>query len=188
MPAWAAIAAEAGFELRRLARRAGWAGALGAGLIVSALVGGMLGDRLVDEAGRDLAREAARLKRAQEVSAADRGGGERERLERFYATRFPGESQLEARLGALYAAAAAHGIVIRRADYRVAAEPATPLQRVALALPVQGEFARIHAWLSAALVAMPELALEGISIKRAGSEARATEAELRFVLFVGAGR
>ncbi|MCW5581326.1 MAG: hypothetical protein KIS72_08295 [Luteimonas sp.] len=169
-------------------RRAGWAGGLGGGLMVAALAGGLLLDRHVEGARADLARERARLMRAELAAREGPADSDRARLERFYARRFPGESELPARLGKLYAAAGTHGIAIRRVDYRMVAEPATPLQRVALVLPVQGDFPRIHAWLSAVLVELPELALEGLSIRRAGSEASTLEAEIRLAILVGAGR
>lgn len=174
--------------LRALVRQCGWAGGLGAVLIVVALVGGTWGDRYAESVRGELAQERARLMRASWVEATAPAESDRSRVDRYYASRFPGASELGARLGRLYAAAQAHGLDFARADYRIAAEPGTPLRRVALALPVQGEFPRIHAWLSEVLVALPELALEGLSIKRTGSEARRIEAELRLVLFVEEGR
>ncbi|ATE60493.1 hypothetical protein [Thauera sinica] len=175
-------------RLRRLARGAGWAGGVGVGLIVAALAGGLLADGYIDDEGRGIAHERARLMRAPLDPAAGRIDSDRARLERFYAQRFPGEAELPARLGRLYAAAQAQGVEIRRVDYRITPEPATPLKRVVLALPVRGDFPHIHAWLSAVLVDMPELALEGLSIKRAGGEANTLETEIRLAIFVGGGR
>lgn len=184
----ARIARALASALINLVRRAGWAGALGVVLITIGLVSGLLVDRHVADVRRELAREHARLLRAQATAATGQVDSERTRLARFYAKRFPGESELPARLARVYAAADTHGIAIRRADYRMAAEPATPLRRVSLSLPLQGDFARIHAWLRDLLVQLPELALEGLSIRRAGSEASTLEAEIRLVLFVRADR
>lgn len=186
-PAARIVRAQSG-ALMNLARRAGWAGALGVVLITIELVARLLLDHHVADVRSELAREHARLLRAQATVAAGQVDSERTRLARFYAQRFPGESALPARLARVYAAADAHGIAIRRVDYRMAAEPATPLRRVSLSLPLQGDFPRIHAWLSDVLVQLPELALEGLSIRRAGSEASTLEAEIRLVLFVGGDR
>lgn len=174
--------------LRALMRQCGWAGALGAALIVLALAAGILGDRYAEDVRDELGRERAILMRAKRAGTAAPVESDRSRVDRFYADRFPGASELGVRLGRLYAAAQAHDLDFTRADYRIAVEPGTPLRRVALVLPVQGEFPRIHAWLSEVLVALPELALEGLSIKRSGSEARRIDAELRLVLFVEEGR
>lgn len=174
--------------LRALMRRCGWTGALGAALIVLALAAGVVGDRYAEEVRGQLARERAALMRAKQAETAAPVVSDRSRVEGFYADRFPGASELGVRLGRLYSAAQAHGLDLTRTDYRIAAEPGTPLRRVALVVPVSGEFPSIHAWLSDVLVALPELALEGLSIKRSGSEARRIEAELRLVLFVEEGR
>lgn len=182
------LAHAARYRLKRLVQRAGWAGAVGGVLIAAASIGGLLADAHIDEARSELARERARLMRALPGASAHTQESDRTRLARFYTSRFPGESELSARLGQLYAAADAHGVAIQRVDYRRAAEPGTPLLRVSLALPVQGDFTRIHAWLSDLLVQLPELALEGISMKRAGSEASTSDMEIRLALFLEAGR
>lgn len=172
---------------RRMRREIGWVGFVGLAMIGTALIGGQLAGHGLEQGREALAAQRARLLRAAEmVESAPQG--EKRLLAAYYARRFPGESTLPERLAELYAQADTHGIAIRRVDYRAAAEPATPLQRITLDLPVQGDFARIHGWLSAVLVAMPELGLEAISVKRAGSESASIEAELRLVLFVGAGR
>lgn len=183
-----AFQAQVAGVVRRLGRRCGWAGALGGGLIMLAIVAGTLGDRHAEGVRGNLARERARLMSAQLSERTGPVESDRARLEGFYTSRFPGESALGSRLGRLYAAAAEHGLEVSRVDYRIAAEPGTPLRRVALSLPVRGEFSRIHAWLGEVLLALPELALEGLSIRRAGSEVRSIEAELRLVIFVAEGR
>lgn len=173
--------------LRGMVREAGWAGALGIGLMVLAVAGGTVARQGFEHERSRLAAERTRLTQGAVAANTDRRS-DRERLAAYYAARFPGESRVAERLGVLYARAGEHGIAIRRVDYRSAREPGTPLQRIALVLPVQGEFARIHGWLSAVLVDMPELGLEALSIKRSGSELSTLEAELRLMLFVEAGR
>lgn len=172
---------------QRMLRELGWVGGAGLALIGAALIGGHLVRQVQDERRDNLATQRDRLLRAAATAPSAPTGG-RAQLDAYYARRFPGESVLPQRLAELYTRADTHGIAIRRVDYRVAAEPATPLQRTTLDLPVQGDFARIHGWLSDVLVAMPELGLEAISLRRAGSESASIEAELRLVLFVGAGR
>jgi len=173
--------------LRRGFRRLGWPGALGGVLLILAVVAGTLAQGRADEARTALSRERTQLMRVR-LAEPVVPPNDRARLEAFYTTAFHGESALAERLSVLYGAAARQGIAIRRVDYRTADEPGTPLRRVALLLPVQGDFARIHAWLSTVLVELPELGLEAISLQRPDSGSSTVEAELRLVLYVGAGR
>lgn len=173
--------------LQRLARQAGWAGALGAALLVLALAGGAISRAQIEEARQRLAGERGRLAQAAVVARVDLRS-DRERIAAYYAERFPAESVVAERLGLLYGKAGEHGIEIRRVDYRSIKEPGSPLRRIALTVPVQGEFPHIHGWLSAVLMDMPELGLEALSIKRNGSEASTLEAELRLMVYVRAGQ
>jgi hypothetical protein len=156
-------------------------------LVAAAVLAGTLSGASVSRERETLAAERRSLARAlstEETMVIS----DRVRVDDFYANTFPGESVLPDRLASLYAVAARHGIAVQRVDYRTADEPGTPLRRISLRLPVQGNFARIHAWLSDVLVAQPELSLESIALQRADSESGSINAELRLVLYVGAGR
>lgn len=170
-------------RLRRALVRAGPMGMAGAALLVVAAAVGQIGGGWADAERDELSRERARLLR-MERAAEDAVPSARAGLEAYYLARFPSAAALPDRLTRLYALAASAGVEVRRVDYRSAAERATPLQRIALAVPVQGEFARIYGWLDAVMTELPEVGLESISIKRANSEASTVETELRLVMFV----
>jgi hypothetical protein len=171
-----------GARLLRALRRAGWAGALGAGLLAFALAFGYAVAADQDRRRDELAAARARLLKAASEPAADpRSGGER--LAAFYA-RFPAEAALPARLQELHRLAEAHGVVLARADYRTSREPGTGLHRVSLSLPVSGAFEPVYQWLAAVLGSMPEVALESLSVKREGTDDAEVEVELRLAIFV----
>lgn len=61
---------------------------------------------------------------------------------------------------------------------------ATPLEQVSLELPVRGAYPEIRNWLTDVLAAMPEVALDGLSFKRADIGSPDVEARVRFVIFL----
>lgn len=162
--------------------RAGWAGAVGAGLLAFAVAFGYTVS--ADQAGRrqDLAAERARLLKAAADPAQDQRS-DRERLAAFYA-RFPTAAELPARLQELHRLADAHGVVLARADYRSSRDAGTALQRVSLSLPLSGPFEPVYAWLGEVLATMPEVAVEGLALKRESTEAGTVDIDLRLVLFL----
>lgn len=181
---WAAL--QPALAMLRLAGlRAGLAGWVGLGVLAVAAVLGVVGDAWIATQQEALQQQRARLQRSAAPQRAE--PAPRARLEAYYTERFPPASALSERLSRIYAMAVQHGVEVRRADYRSVAERATPLQRVALVVPVQGDFPSIYRWLGAVLIDLPELGLESISIKRGGSEARVVEAELRLVMFLREG-
>jgi Tfp pilus assembly protein PilO len=169
-------------SLLRSVHRAGWAGAVGAGLLAFALA---FGYTVAAEQGtrrQQLAAERTRLLQAAAAPVADQRS-ERERLEAFYA-RFPSAADLPARLQELHRLAEAHGVVLARADYRSSREAGTRLQRVSLSLPLSGAFEPVYQWLAEVLATMPEVAVEGLSLKREGTDAGEVDIELHLALFV----
>lgn len=168
--------------LLRGLHRAGWAGALGAGLLAFGLAFGY--SAAADQARRQeqLAAERSRLLKAASGPAAERRP-EAERLAAFYA-RFPAMTDLPARLQELHRLADAHGVRLERADYRASREPGTGLSRVNLALPASGAFAPVYEWLAEVLASMPEVALESLSLKREDTAAGEVEVELHLTLFL----
>lgn len=175
-------------RLTRGLRRLGWPGGLGVVLIAGAIMVGAVSDVRMSEEREALSAERRALTRSSQATQVTKVIPDRVRLDDFYASTFPGESALPDRLASLYSVAARHGITVQRVDYRTADEQGTPLRRISLRLPVQGNFVRIHAWLSDVLVAQPELSLESIALQRADSESGSVNAELRLSLYVGAGR
>ncbi|HSV35143.1 MAG TPA: GspMb/PilO family protein [Ramlibacter sp.] len=186
MMAWQAPAA-AGM---RMARRAGWPAALGGGLFAFALAYGYFGNggtreqiAQVTEQQRKLRELAARP--ASEMLPA------REQLTRFY-QRFPGgnvsQDVLPAVLLGLHQSAKKQGLSALRADYRDSAEADTPLRRVRVHIPVRGSYKAVRAWLNDVVATMPEVAIDGLEIRRAEIGVDEVEAQARFTVLLRAER
>lgn len=168
----------------RALRRAGWAGGLGAILAVAALAVYLGGHASIEARREALDAERERLMRAGTAESAARpqpAAGER--LADFYAG-FPTLQALPRTLTRLHTLADAHALDLERTDYRSAEEPGTPLVRVALSLPVRGDFGQIYGWLSALLGDMPEVALGALSVRRDDSEIGLVDAEVELSVFV----
>ncbi|MDY0013004.1 MAG: hypothetical protein RBS40_08960 [Rhodocyclaceae bacterium] len=171
-------------RLVRALQASAWAGAAGVALLAFAFAFGHAARTEQEAARAALARErASLLHQATQPGAARRS--DRENLLAFY-RRFPPAGELPARLALLHRLAADQGVALARADYRISPEPGTPLQRVALGLPVRGAFAPVHGWLAEVFREMPEVALESLSLKREATEAAELALELRINLYVRA--
>jgi Tfp pilus assembly protein PilO len=169
----------------RMGRRAGWPAALGLGLFAFALAYGYWGNggmrrqiAQIAEQHRSLRELAGRP--AQEALPA------REQLTRFY-QRFPAGNALQDVLLGLHQSASKQGLSALRADYRDGAEPDTPLRRVRVHIPVRGSYKAVRAWLNDVNATMPEVAIDGLEIRRAEMGMEEVEAQARFVVMLRAG-
>lgn len=173
----------------RIARRAGWPGALGLALFGFALAYGHFGNGATRRQIAELAGQQRSL-REQAARPAARALPAREQLERFYG-RFPGGRALQDVLSevliGLHESAAKQGLSPLRADYRDSAEPGTPLRRVRVHIPVRGSYKAVRAWLDDVTATLPEVAIEGLQLRRAeaGDE---IEVQARFIVLVREGR
>jgi hypothetical protein len=70
-----------------------------------------------------------------------------------------------------------------RGDYRADPDTAGQFMRYRMSVPVNGEAAKIHRYLMAALRAHPTLALESVQFKRQRIESGEVEARIQWVLF-----
>lgn len=165
----------------RLLKRLGWVG--GAGMLL--LVGAVAVDvgMLVANYGRrsDLTAERLRLERLA-AAGNQAAGSPRSEAEKFYA-RFPEQSALPRSLARLSEMAVANSLGIVRANYRVVEQPGTQLVRMTLSLPVEGSYGALYAWLSEMLGAMPEVALDSLTLRRLDPLTDLVEGELRLALF-----
>lgn len=75
------------------------------------------------------------------------------------------------------------GLLIERGDYASQTEPQGEFVRFRMNLPVKGPSQAIHRFIKAALLAQPQLALDGIRFKRDGVQTDDIEAQLSWVLF-----
>lgn len=172
----------------RAAAVLGWQGALGAALLLAA--GGLQLFVVSPRSARldDLQHESASLKsrieRAAQGGLAEAGGAEE--IGRFHA-HFAGTAQTEW-LRRVYAAAATHGLVLERGEYRGSPIQGGKLVRYQITLPVKGSYPQIRRFVDQILADVPVAAIDDISFKRESIGATQLEARIRLALFVGAGK
>lgn len=186
MMAWQAPAASG----MRMARRAGWPAALGLGLLAFALAYGYFGNGATRE---QIAQIIEQHRGLRELAARPMSETlpAREQLTRFY-ERFPGgnavQDVLPALLLGLHQSAKKQGLSALRADYRDSAEPDTPLRRVRVHIPVRGSYKAVRAWLNEVVASMPEVAIDGLEIRRADVGTEELEVQARFLVLLRAER
>lgn len=166
----------------RIFRAAGWAGVVGVALAAFAVTFDMTGNRALEDEAESLRGQSRSLGKSLRKRAAP-VLSERERLEAFHAG-FPSADGLSDLLLRLHGHALARGVATDKADYRAALISGTPLEQVSLELPVRGAYPEIRNWLTDVLAAMPEVALDGLSFKRADIGSPDVEARVRFVIFL----
>jgi len=163
-------------------RRAGAAGVAGVALALFAVSFDLSGNRSLDAEADSLQQESRalsrRLRQPAPVALSERG-----RLEAFHAG-FPGAAALPDLLRRLHGHALARGVEVDKADYRTAADTASPLERITLELPARGPYGALRGWITDVLAEMPEVAVEHLSLQRAAIGVPALEARVRFVIFV----
>lgn len=164
----------------RYLKRLGWVGGLGLGLLLVSLLVDLFVSVESFRSGHELSTESARLTRQLTGGAAP--AAPRTATEAFYA-RFPAQVELPRVLAKLSEIASANTMNVVRADYRAAEQPGTPLLRMNLTLPVQGNYAALHAGLAEMLDAMPEVALEALALHRVDRMGDLVEGEARLVIF-----
>ena len=97
---------------------------------------------------------------------------------------FPGEQGIAPSLAHLQAAAQRQGLQLNRAEFRFSSEPAEPLARYAITLPVQADYRALRRFTRDALRDLPGLAMEEVNLRRSDPKSPLLDAQLRFVLFV----
>lgn len=166
-------------RILRMLKRLGWVGGAGLGLLLAALLVDLAVTASNYRAQAQLEAERGRLTRLAVSGAPPLPTTP---TEAFYA-RFPEQSELPRSLARLSEIAAANAMNIARADYRAAEQPGTPLLRMSLSLPVQGNYAALYGGLAEMLAAMPEVALESLSLRRVDRTADVVEGEARLAVF-----
>ena len=106
----------------------------------------------------------------------------RSQLAAFY-ERLPDARQAPEIASKLHGYARQAGLTLERGDYRPLADIAGQLVRYQIVLPVNGTYSQVRQFLSAAMLGMPGLALDGINFRRQGDAAQ-LQAELRFTAFL----
>ncbi|HNA66455.1 MAG TPA: hypothetical protein PK229_01750 [Rhodocyclaceae bacterium] len=167
----------------RTFRAAGWAGVVGVALTVFAVCFDLSGNRALEAQADALEQETRSLRQRLRTHPEGVAVPERTRLERFYGA-FPATDALPDLLVRLHGYALARGLKLDRADYRSAPEGGTPLERVTLELPARGPYPVLRTWLADVLAEMPEVALDGLSLRRASMATPEVETQVRFVVFL----
>ncbi|MBJ7309623.1 GspMb/PilO family protein [Rugamonas sp. CCM 8940] len=172
------------WQAKRMARRLG-AGALGglAALALAALAlwhGADLERRQIGLT-RQLA-QAARVA-AQPVAAAAPGSGDAAAVAAFHAY-LPAHEMIPDQLQELVKVAQANGVTLAKADYKAQSEPRGGFTRYQITLPIKADYAKLQAFILAALQALPTLTLDSVALRREQIEAGEVEARIQFQLLV----
>jgi hypothetical protein len=166
----------------------GLAGVAGLGLLVFAAAFALTALAPAYEA-----LETARFKReralarlaAQSSDPAGKPESVADQLARFLG-HFPSPDNARQALLQLHVIAARHGVQLRSAEYRVAADPGSGLLRHQVAVPVKGSYTSLRAFVADALEQLPSLALEAAAFKRDAVGVRDVEGRLQFTLYSSA--
>jgi hypothetical protein len=138
----------------------GWPGGAAAVLLCGAVAFALLGVRPLEQQSEELDRELGRAARAVKAGGTVPASG----LRGFYRYFERGE-RMEDWLAKLYASASAAGLQFRSAEYRVL-ETRQRIERYQIALPLTGSYAQIRAFVENALVEIPVLSVDQITLRR----------------------
>lgn len=107
----------------------------------------------------------------------------RDQLTNFYKYFGQGDS-LTDQLARLNAVAVANGIELRRAEYRMSAQPDHKLDRYQIIIPLQAPYATIRRFASRALAELPTMSLNQVQIQRKAIGDNAVDAQITFTLYL----
>ena len=117
------------------------------------------------------------------TNRARAGATPREQLADF-GRRFVNDHGIASALARLHAAPRQQGVQLDQAEFKFVSEPAEPLARYSMILPVRGDYRALRRFSRQALRELPGLALEEVSLRRNDSRSAVVEAQVRFILFV----
>lgn len=168
-----------------LARTMGELGAVGLAalaVIAGALVFATLGLRPLEARDAQLDRELARLARHSSRSGSSDAASADAKLESFYKLLDTGRAPTDW-LAALYGIGKAMGLDLGSADYRL--QPSGErIERYEISLPLAGSYSQIRAFAKNALLDIPVLSLDQVSIRRERASDGLARAEFRLTLYL----
>ena len=167
---------------RRVSGRDGMAIAAAA-VAVLALVADLAIVRPLDEEIAAKRMAVARLTPRTQAEAQAASASPRAQLAQFHAGLPPGSEAQEV-VRKLHLGARAAGLRLDRGEYRPLEPVANGLLRYQIVLPVSGSYAAVRRFIGSAMQAMPNLALEGITLRRGEGPAAPVQAELRIIAFL----
>jgi hypothetical protein len=131
---------------------------------------------------------------------AERAGGRERRVERLddaltratspaarlaaFHAHFAHDPPLTERMLRLHAIAGKLGLELEQAEYRLTHRPESRLDRYQMVLPLAAPYPRVRAFVAAALLEMPTLALDGIRLQRPDVAEGDAQAQITFTFFV----
>jgi len=163
----------------------GWPGAAGTALLVAALGYGLAAVLPVQ---RQLASLHARTAQAERQAAAVHSGLQpapadaAARRRQFYSA-LPAQEEVADVIERIYAAAETAHLSLLHGEYTGADVPSTGLVRYRIVLPLQGSYAQVRGFASAA-AAVPGLVLDDLSLKRQSVGEGQLEARAQLSLFL----
>ncbi|MEF7612413.1 GspMb/PilO family protein [Aquincola sp. MAHUQ-54] len=168
-----------------LGRRLGPFGAAGLVLLAAALGWALLVLRPLQAEHEGLQQQAlaleARLQSGRELASAPASAGEQ--LAAFHAF-FPRADASTPWLARIHAAAAANGVALASAEYRVERRPEQPLLRYTLTLPLTGTYAELRGFVGTVLAEVPAAAIDDIQLRRENAGSATLEARIRLSLYL----
>jgi len=154
---------------------AGVCGVLAA--IASVWVHGVAVQQREDELAVLTARVAA-------VSAAGTSSSRAPERAAAFEAAFPAVETLPDLLERVERASAATGVTVQRTDYRLASESSAALARYQIALPANGTYGQVRAFVSALLESVPTLAVNDIEMRRDAVGVNAVEARVNVSVYL----
>ena len=163
----------------------GWPGALGAGLLLAAM---LMATWLVPAAQArlgeiDAAADAARL-RASNLARSQRSAAPVVDPAMQFRAAFPPAQQRHQRVAGVMSLAASLGLEARRGEFREVQESRLGLVRYRLTLPLVGTYAAARQLAEQALRADPSLSLDHLRIERSDVQSDTCRIEFQFSLWM----
>jgi hypothetical protein len=171
-------------HLRYQLQRQGWLAAAGLLLVLLALALQFL---WVDglHARNAALQEELSARRQALVQRPQASEAKAQRLAAFYAT-LPDASEAAEAIGVLNAVAVRHKVSLVTAEYRVTRAGTGPLLRYQISVPLRANYVQLHAWLSEVMNALPNAALDDLSLKRDDAGVELLDARVRLTVYLRA--
>lgn len=167
-------------------RALGWPGLIGGALLLISLAFGLAATL---PAGQEL--EQARQRAAQAASVQARvDSGELvvprtpEGQQAAFYQDFPSQGEVTRWIERIYDAAAVERLSLAQGQYVLTPVKDTRLNRYQISLPVRGDYGQIRRFITAALAAVPNLALDELSLQRQEIGEAQVDARIRLSLYL----
>lgn len=174
------------WKIGNLSRSIGLPGVAGVSLLLACALGWWLAAAPLRDDTEQLTKASATLERSLALrrTATNSPPSTPQRQLVEFQRRFRGDRSIATSLRQLQAAAKRQGLQLDQAEFRWASDAVEPLQRYTMVLPVKAEYGALRRFIRDALLELPGLAIEEVSLRRNDPKSGTLEAQLRFVLFL----